>query len=102
MVTISYVRRVSEAVEPTLRRHGIATAVRPYKTLCQLLVHPMDKRLVVESAGVVYSVPCKDCLMEYIGETGRRIERRQKEHKKDLKQPKGVKYTRAMRSTSWR
>ena len=48
-----------EAVELTLRRHGIATAVRPYKTLRQLLVHPKDKRLVEESAGVVYSFPCK-------------------------------------------
>ena len=35
--------------------------------------------------------------MVYIGETGRRFEVRQKEHKKDLKQLEGLKYTRARR-----
>ena len=38
--------------------------------------------------------------MIYIGETGRRFEVRQKEHKKDLKQLEGVKYTRARRKES--
>ena len=40
--------------------------------------------------------------MVYIGETGRfeEIEVRQKEHKKDLKQLEGVKYTRARRKES--
>ena len=67
MVNIPYMRRVSEAVECTLRRHGIATAVRPYKTLCHLLVHPKDKRSVHESAGAVCYIPCRDCPMVYIG-----------------------------------
>ena len=44
MVTIPYMMGVSEAVECILRRHGIAIVVRPYKTLCQLLVHPKDNR----------------------------------------------------------
>ena len=76
--------------------------------LCQCLVHPKDKKSVQESAGVVYSIPFKDCPMVYIGETGRMFEVRQKEHKKDLKRLEGVKYTRARRkslsrrSTSWR
>ena len=38
--------------------------------------------------------------MVYIGETGRRVEVRQKEHKKDLKQLEGVKYTRGKRKES--
>ena len=84
-------------MEWALRRHRISTAVRPYKTLLQCLVHPKDKRTVQESAGVVYSIPCKDCPMVYIGEMDRRFEVRQKEHKKDLKQPEGVKYTSATR-----
>ena len=73
IVTIPYPREVSEAVERTLRRHGISTAVRPYKTLSQCLVNPKDKRSVQESAGVVYSIPCKDCPMVYTGETWRRF-----------------------------
>ena len=50
MVTIPYMTGVSEEVEHTLRRHGIATAVRPHKTLRQRLVHPKDKRSAQESA----------------------------------------------------
>ena len=60
IVTIPFVRGVSEAVEQTLRRPGIATAVRPCKALHQFLVHPKDKRSVQESTGVVHSIPCKD------------------------------------------
>ena len=92
-------RRVSEVVEQMIRRHGIATAVKPHKALRQLLVHPKDKRSIQDSAKVVYSIPCKDCLMVYIGEIGRRFRKRQKEHNKDIKQL-GVKYTRARRKES--
>ena len=97
MVTIPYMREVSGAVEHTPRRHGIATAVRPYKTLRQLRVHRKDKRSVHESAGIAYSIPYRDCLMVYIGETGRRFEMRERV-KKDLKPLEGLKYTRGKRS----
>ena len=68
MITIPYMKGVPEAVE----RHEIATTVRPYKTLCQCLVHPKDKRSVQESAGVVYSIPYKDCPMVYNNKLYRR------------------------------
>ena len=89
-MTIPYVRGVSAAVERTLRRPGISTTVRPYKTLRQCLVYPKDKRTVQESAEVVYFIRCKDYPMVYMGEMGRRFAVRQKEHKKDLKQLEGV------------
>ena len=54
MVTIRYVRGVSEALQRTFRRHGIATAMKPHKTLKQLLVHPKDKCTAQDSVGVVY------------------------------------------------
>ena len=83
MVTIPYVRGVSDALRRTFRRHGIATAMKPHKTLKQVLVHPKDKRTAQDSARVVYSIICKDCLMVYIGESGRRYGVREKEHMKD-------------------
>ena len=48
--TIPYMRGLCEAVERTLKRHGIANPVRPYKTL---LVHPKNKRSGQESRGVI-------------------------------------------------
>ena len=65
MVTIPYVRGVSEALQRTFSRHGVATSMKPHKTLKQLLVHPKDKRSSQDSAGVVYSIPCKDYRMVY-------------------------------------
>ena len=100
MVTISYVRGISEALQRTFRRHGVATAMKPHKTFKQLLVHPKDKRSAQDSAGVVYSIPCKDCPMMYIGETGRRYGVREKEHMKDAKPLEGVNYTRAKKRES--
>ena len=38
--------------------------------------------------------------MVYIGETGRKVEMTQKEHKKDVKQLEGVNYTRERRKES--
>ena len=61
----------------TLRRHGIATVVMSHKTLRQLPVHLHDKRPVQDSAGVVYSNPCKESMI-YISKTGRRFGMRQK------------------------
>ena len=90
IVTIPHITGMSGAVECMLRRHGIATAVRPQKTLHQLLVHPKNKRSVQESAGVVYFIPCKDCPMVYMGVTGRRFGMRERAHKKDMKQLEGV------------
>ena len=53
MVTIPYVRGVSEALQITFKRHGVATAMKEYKTLKQLLVHPKDKQ-PAQNSGVWY------------------------------------------------
>ena len=81
---------MSEAVEQMLRRHEIATALRPHKILHQPLVHPKDKRLVQDSSGVVYATPCNDFPMVYIIE-----------YKTHMEQLERVKYTRARRKESF-
>ena len=42
----------------------------------------MDKMRNEEKCGVVYELSCKDCDSVYIGETGRWLSDRIKEHKK--------------------
>ena len=56
-------------VQHTLR-HGISTAFKSHKTLRLLLVQPKDERVVKDMAGVVYSTPCKDFALVYIGKAG--------------------------------
>jgi len=43
MVTISYVKGLSEAFSRILKTYRICTAVKPHTTLRNLLVHPKDR-----------------------------------------------------------
>ncbi len=38
-----------------------------------------------KNKGVVYSIPCMDCNSVYVGETGRNLEKRLKEHQYAVK-----------------
>ena len=73
MVAILFVKSISGAVQCTLRSQGIAITLRPHKMLTQLLVYPKEKSEGKDTAGVVYSIPCKDCPMVYIGGNGKEI-----------------------------
>ncbi len=49
---------------------------------------------------MVYRIPCKSCDSVYVGETGRKLGTRVKEHKKDVEQNSKGSFTRAMRKES--
>jgi len=67
----------------------------PHTTIRNLLVHPKDKVNTEETAECVYRIPCKNCQEVYIGETGRSLGVRMKEHRKEVDQQEGYKYTRS-------
>jgi len=46
---------------------------------------PKDKNNVEECRGVVYRVDCNDCDASYVGQTGRQLGTRMKEHKVNIK-----------------
>ena len=52
--------------------------MKPYRTLKQELVTPKDK--VCDKHGVVYKIECRDCDATYVGQTGRNLSQRVKEH----------------------
>jgi len=64
---------VSEAVARITRKHNVSVAMKPYKTLKSVLVHPKDKQEKEDLTKCVYKVPCANCDKTYIGETGRKI-----------------------------
>ena len=49
LLVIPYVEWLTEATERIFRKYGISTAMKPYKMLTNLLVHPKDKRTVVQT-----------------------------------------------------
>ena len=84
-VTLPYIGGLSEAIRRILRPLEIQMVFRPLTTLRQLLVHPKDSIPMEERKGVVYSIPCTDCPKVYIGQTGRCLKLRLKEHHRALK-----------------
>jgi hypothetical protein len=97
MVTIPYVKGVSEPLQRVFRKHNIATASRPHMTLRKLLVHPKDKVDDIAKTDCVYKIPCKSCEQVYIGETGRTLGTRLEEHKKDAESARDRRFTRGQR-----
>ena len=84
-VTIPYIKGTSEAIKRVLNPLGIRTSFRPINTLRQILVHPKDPVPKQERAGVVYRIPCNNCPQAYIGQTGRTLTQRLKEHQRAVR-----------------
>ncbi|XP_072048630.1 uncharacterized protein [Amphiura filiformis] len=100
MVVIPYVEGLSEQLQRIFQKHKISTAMRPTNTLKSILVHPKDKKDILETSDAVYEIPCKGCDKSYVGETGRQFGVRLKEHQKDSETVKDTKFTRANRKAS--
>ena len=54
--------------------------MRPEVTLRHVLSHPKDRVVADKKTGIVYSIPCGECNVKYIGETGRSLKTRRSEH----------------------
>ncbi|KXJ09513.1 hypothetical protein AC249_AIPGENE17837 [Exaiptasia diaphana] len=70
----------TERVQRILQQHNIKCCIKPDKTLRQILSKPKDPVEYEKQSGVVYRIPCGECSTQYIGETGRALRTRRKEH----------------------
>ena len=82
--SIPYVRGVSERLGSILREVGIQPAMRPPRTLRSLLVN--KRPIQPKSLGSVYLLQCSSCPWKYVGETGRTVEERKKEHQRAVRE----------------
>ena len=81
-VTILY---VLEFIRKRLAPLGIRTSFQPTNTLRQVLVCPKDPVPKENRSGVIYQIPCSRCLQTYIGQTGRTLGQRLKEHQRAVR-----------------
>jgi hypothetical protein len=79
---IPYISTISGKITRILHRHGIQVYSRPHQTLRNHLVHAKDS-CGFQTPGV-YQIPC-ECGLSYVGETGRTIETRIKEHRRHFR-----------------
>ncbi len=100
MVVLPYIKGTTEAVQRVLKKYGVGSSVKPYRTLRQMLVRPKDKIESRDKSEVVYQIPCKNCNKSYVGETGRKFDIRMKEHKAETDKDKDTIYTRSTRRQS--
>ena len=84
MVVIPYIKGVTEKLQRVYKKHNIATSVKPLRTIRNILVHPKDKIDKEKKSGVVFRIKCKNCNDSHIGETGRQLNTRVKEHRTEL------------------
>ena len=78
--SIPYVPGVGEKIRSLLSKFDIPIAFRPRQTLRSVLVKKRPSPALV--LGSVYQLTCSDplCDFTYVGETGRLLEERKKEH----------------------
>ena len=81
---LPYIKGVSEVLCRCLQYRGIRTVFKSDTTLRSHLVRPKDAQEPSKQDGVVYKIPC-ECGKVYIGETGRSIRERIKEHDRDIR-----------------
>ena len=80
-ITLPYMGKCSDVIARKIRSAGVKVHLRPYNTVRGQLVHPKDRVPKGEKCGLVYHVKCGECTASYVGETGRALEARLKEHR---------------------
>ena len=81
---LPYVKGLSEQLRRCLQQQGVRAVFKSETTLRSQLVRPKDAVDPAKQDGVVYRIPC-ECSKVYIGETGRPLRDRIKEHDRDIR-----------------
>ncbi len=100
MVVLPYMKGTTETIQRILKSYHIGSSVKPHTTLRKLLVHPKDKIVSHKNSEIVYEIPCKNCNQSYIGEMGRTLGQRVKEHRAEADKTLNMAYTRSNRRES--
>ena len=78
--SIPYVQDVSERISRILTQVGIGVALKPHHTLSSLFRKPKDSINFEQKRGVVNQISYRHCNAVYVGETGRSVKTKKREH----------------------
>ena len=78
--SIPYVQGVSQSIIRILTQVGIGMALKPHHTLSSLFRKPKDAINFKQKRGLMYQISYRDCNAVYVGETGRSVRTRKREH----------------------
>lgn len=81
LLVLPYLRNTSEQIQRYCERIGVKAVFRSGGTLRQALTRVKTATPEMKKKEVICEVPCMDCQMSYIGETGRNLQKRLTEHK---------------------
>ena len=84
IVTLLYIRSVSESIKRILFPLYIRTQFRPQSTLRNHLVHVKEPVSLGANTGVVYQIGCEDCPATYVGQSRRSLTQQIKNTRKHL------------------
>ena len=84
-ITIPYISGVSERIRRVCANYRIRVFFRSNRTLRSLLTKVRPCAHPVKSTGLIYRIPCLDCDSSYIGETGRTLDTRLSEHRRNCR-----------------
>ena len=83
-MVVPYIKGMGEKFKKICNKQGIQVHFKGTNTVKQLLMAPKDKDLKLTKSGVIYRYQCPNinCTDQYIGESGRSLGERYKEHLK--------------------
>jgi hypothetical protein len=84
-ICFPYIPAISEELSRFLRRFDITAVFSPQCRIKNFFPQVKDCSAKSDTPGVVYAVSCRDCVADYVGETGRRLGTRIREHELDVK-----------------
>ena len=79
-VSMPYIQGATEKIARILKPYGIYLGTKNSNTLGSKVSFCKDRVGKEDKNSVVYKVPCRDCSFSYIGETGRELKVRIREH----------------------
>ena len=68
---LPYIQGTTDKIQRVLNDVGVRVAMMPFVTIEKSLPFPKDPLDVNEITGIIYQVPCHDCLFVYISQTKR-------------------------------